>query len=85
MKYKLVSVKDTAVQAFQAIGQVRTPGEANRAFRDLINNADNKQMNQHPEDFELYVIGEWDDQTGQVTPQDPELLARGKDVSEKIQ
>lgn len=84
MKYLIVSVKDTAVQAFQALGQVRTRGEANRAFRDLINNQENKQMNQHPEDFELYILGEYDDQTGELapSPSKPELLARGKDVTD---
>lgn len=86
MIFKLVSVKDTAVQAFQALGQVRTTGEANRAFRDLINNPDNKQMFQHPSDYELYLVGEFDDQEGTVNSlQKPELLARGKDVSERTQ
>ena len=81
MKYILISVKDRAIEAFQAIATVRAEGEAIRSFQDAINNPQNKQLNDHPDDFDLYVIGYFDDQTGLLERLDtPRKLADGKQV-----
>nr|AVQ10278.1 nonstructural protein [Gokushovirinae environmental samples] len=80
MNYFLIAVKDTAVDAFQpGVHCVRAKGEAMRNFTDLVNDPQSKQLHNHAADFELWIIGELDDQTGIITSK-PERLARGTDV-----
>lgn len=80
MIYILVSVKDNAIEAFQPISCVRARGEAMRGFQDAVNDAKNGQLHQHPEDFDLYVLGTYDDQTGLIQSNPPERLMRGLDA-----
>lgn len=85
MKYLLVAVKDNAIEAFQPIATVRAKGEAIRSFQDAINNPQNQQLHAHPEDFDLYYIGDFDDNTGHIITEQshlgpmPERIARGAD------
>lgn len=82
MNLILVAVKDTAVDAFQpGIHVVRARGEALRNFTDAVNDNNNKALHQHATDFELWILGELDDNTGIITPK-PERLARGTDVKQ---
>lgn len=76
----IIAVKDNAMQTFQHIATVRAKGEALRNFKDLINNPSNAQLHQHADDFDLYELGTFNDETGEITAKTPELLMRGKDV-----
>ena len=80
MKYILIAVRDRAVDAFQPINCVRAEGEAIRGFQDAVNDPNNRQLNQHPEDFDLYVVGYFDDQTGTLLAITPERIMRGTDA-----
>lgn len=89
MKYLLISIKDRAVDAFQPIASVRAHGEALRAFQDLI--TQNERYKAHPDDYDLYLVGYFDDQTGEVytgTVHDdpdtelPKKIADGKMIRE---
>lgn len=79
MKHVLVSIKDTAIQAFGPAFTVRHQGEAMRNFADAINDPQNKSLNQHPEDYELHYLGDFNDETGEINSA-PRILARGVDV-----
>lgn len=80
MNFILIAVKDTAIEAYlPGIHSVRARGEALRNFTDTVNDPNAKQLHQHPEDFELWILGTLDDQTGVITSA-PERLARGQDV-----
>lgn len=75
------AVKDLAVQAFGTPFLVRSTGEAIRSFQDEVNKQDgNSAIAAHPEDYELYRIGEYEDETGKLTGIEPELSARAKDL-----
>lgn len=76
----LVSIKDRKVQAFHAPSTVRAIGEATRNFQDAVNDPKNGQLYNHPEDFELYRLGTYDDQTGQIAPETPKLIAGGDEL-----
>lgn len=77
----IYAVKDLAVQAFGDFFLVRAPGEAIRSFQDEVNRTDGKSaVAQHPEDYELYKLGTYDDASGNVTAHEPELTARAKDL-----
>lgn len=52
-----------------------------RAFQDAINSGGDEPFCKHPEDFELYFLGEYDDSVGGFSTQGfPELVCRGSDV-----
>ena len=54
-----------------------------RSFRDEINRKDsNEDMARHPEDFELYELGSFDDSTGVLQVTEPRLIARAKDLKD---
>lgn len=65
MKQQLLAVRDRQLNAFMQLWPAQTIGLGLRAFTDLVNDT-SSEMHKHPEDYELYHIGEYDDQTGTV-------------------
>jgi hypothetical protein len=79
----IVSVKDSAAQAFGRPIFVPSTAVAVRSFRDEINRKDSTEdMAKHPEDFELYELGSFDDSNGAIVVVEPRLVARAKDLRE---
>lgn len=78
MKTQLISVKDRATDSFGQPITVKAVGEAMRSFVDECNNKESN-LNKHPEDFDLYLVGEFDDATGSIEPIAPKLIARAQD------
>lgn len=84
MIYLLVSIKDRAIDAFQPLGNVRAEGEAIRVFKDMLADT-NTPQGKHPDDYDLYIVGTFDDQTGYVEPEGkPRKLADGKTIKETL-
>jgi hypothetical protein len=85
MKLVLCSVKDRAADAYGRPMFVPSTGVAIRSFSDEINRqSDDNQLYHHPDDFDLYEFGEFDDNNGKFSLHDePKLLSLGKQV--KIQ
>lgn len=81
MNYKVLAIRDRAATCYGQPFYSTSTGGAIRSFSDEINRAEpNNQLNRHPEDFDLFLLGEFDDQTGKFTTQDPEQVAIGKDL-----
>jgi len=82
MKLTLCSVKDRAADAFGRPMFVRSIGEAIRSFSDEVNRAaEDNQLFNHSDDFDLFELGEFDDNTGTlVTHEQPKLVSLGKQV-----
>jgi hypothetical protein len=82
MKLNICSVKDRAADAFGRPMFVPSTGVAIRSFSDEINRAnDDNQLYNHPDDFDLYDLGTFDDNTGLFElHQLPQLLTLGKQV-----
>lgn len=81
MKRSLFAIRDSAVGGFHAPFMAPSNGVAIRSFRDEVLRKDaGNMMNQHPEDFELYLIGSYEEDTGVLESITPELLMRGKDA-----
>ena len=58
MKMIIVSIKDTAADAFGRPAFVATEGVALRQFQDEVNRAsDDNQLYKHSQDFHLYLLG----------------------------
>lgn len=77
MQLILVTVYDKALGCYQPPFSVRAKGEAIRNFQDATNNPQNNQLHLHPDDFELYIIGTYDDTNARITSHEPQLLATG--------
>lgn len=82
-KLIVCAVMDRAVQTFNRPFYVPAVGAATRSFMDEVNRAaaDNP-MYAHPDDFELWRLATYDDETGLFEDQAARMLTRGKDVRE---
>ena len=76
----IVAVKDRAADAFMRPFFVPTPNMAIRSFMDEVNrDSSDNQLFVHPDDFDLYEIGIFDDSTGRITSyEDMKVLMLGK-------
>lgn len=83
MIYQVVSVYDRAADAFGRPVFALALGQAIRSFQDEINrNERDNTMHAHPEDYDLFHLGEFDDATGKFTNlPDIKQLAIGKQMS----
>jgi len=79
---QVCAVRDRAADAFGQPMFVPNKGIAIRSFIDEINRAEQtNQLYMHPEDFDLYALGEYDDNTGEIKSLTrPLQIAIGKDV-----
>lgn len=81
MKLKVVCVRDRAADVYGQPNFVLSIGSAIRSFADEVNNPrENNAFNKHPEDFDLYELGEFDDETGLFQCGTPRQIAVGKDL-----
>lgn len=78
----ICAVKDRAADAFGRPLFVPSVGLAIRSFSDEVNRSDSEnQMFNHSDDFDLYEIGSFDDNTGIIDCHaQPKLLSLGKSV-----
>lgn len=69
MILKVYSIRDQKGEIFNTPFFKKTHGEAERDFRSLV--GDEKSfVNKYPEDFDLYYLGQYDDNTGKFDPID---------------
>lgn len=88
MKRAVCAVFDSAVQSYGQPFFVPAVGAALRSFVDEVNRkAPDNALNAHPEDFVLFHLADFDDETGEFAPTDRGIvsLARGKDVVQGVQ
>lgn len=80
MIHVVCSVHDRAAQAFGRPFFVANQGLALRSFTDEVNRkAEDNQLFNHPDDFDLYELGTWDDSNGSYSAcAEPKLLLLGK-------
>lgn len=76
---KIVTIRDRAVDAYGQPIFVQALGQAMRSFSDEINSKEST-LNKHPDDYDLYHIGDYDQDTGLITPKQPEMIAVGKNL-----
>lgn len=70
---KMFSIRDKKSTGFNTPFFQTTFGVAERSFQDAINDSSNP-MSKHSEDYELYYLGEYAHDTGEVTPNYPPKL-----------
>lgn len=69
MIQKAFSIRDAKTESFGPPFCQNTHGEAERTFHQLATSPDQK-ISKYPEDFDLYHVGEYDDQSGKFFPLD---------------
>lgn len=84
MKYKIVTIRDRVSDLFGQPSFVVHIGGHIRQFGDEIKRPHTDErpnsLNQHPEDFDLYLLGTYDDETGRFENEErPKQIAIGKD------
>lgn len=90
MKYIMVALKDCGTQAFLQPQAVVHKNAMIRALTDGLRKAEKDERapdwSRHPEDFELYTVGEYDAESGVCTSPPggkPALIVRLKDLVER--
>lgn len=67
-KLTVFAVRDRALDAFMRPFFMPTEGMAIRSFQDEVNRKDeNNPLAQHPEDYDLYTLGTFDEDRGHFT------------------
>lgn len=80
---KIYAIKDQAIEAFSQPFFVQAQGQAVRMFMDETKN-EQSQLNKHPQDFELWYLGEFNEQDGVITAAtNIERVARAIDFMNK--
>lgn len=81
MIYFMCSIFDKAAACYNPPSCVPAPGVAVRHFEDLVN-GEVSIFTKHPDHFELYHVGHFNDANGEVVPlQIRELLCTGAAVA----
>lgn len=82
MKLQVVSVYDKAAAAYMRPFFVNAIGQAIRSFQDeIVRQADDNPMCRHPDDYQLFRLGTFDDEVGAFESlQAVELLASGSQM-----
>ena len=74
MKLKVFSVYDSKAEAYLPPFFLPQSAMAIRTFSDCANSMDH-QFGRHPEDYTLFLLGEWDDGTASFEPELPHKKA----------
>lgn len=85
MELKMYAVRDDAIKTFMQPFFTNHEAIAVRSFTDTINNeAPDNSFHHHKEDFSLWFLGIYDDQTGTFTQESgPEKILMGINVQPK--
>lgn len=86
MKWQICTILDKGASVYLPPFTVRHINEAVRNFRTSVNTkgVDASVIAHHPMDFALMHLGEYDDQSGAITPLDvPTRLVTGVEVLDK--
>uniref|UniRef100_UPI0040480DAA phage ORF5 protein n=2 Tax=Bacteroidota TaxID=976 RepID=UPI0040480DAA len=85
MKMIVCSIRDRAAEAYGRPFFLPAVGVAIRSFQDEVNRrAEDNQVFQHPDDFDLFELGSFDDATGKFELHEtPKQLALGKQLKDR--
>lgn len=82
MKLTIVALKDRAADVYGKPLYVRSNAEAVRSLTDETRNPESA-IHTHPEDYDLYLIGYFDEDTGEIKAPDEgiSLIVRAQDLT----
>ena len=84
MKLEIFAVRDRATDQYGTPMFLVTSGQAIRSFSDEVNRKENgterNMLAEHPEDYDLYLLGSYETNTGTFNCETPRQIAIGKDL-----
>lgn len=85
MIMKMFTVYDMKAEFFGQPFFEQEEASAIRSFGDAVNDSSNpaNQWNKHPEDFQLYLIGAFDNETGNVESYLPKAIVMANSLHKK--
>lgn len=83
MKLQTFSIYDSKAKAYLPPWYMHNTDMALRVFADCCNATDH-QFSKNPEDYTLFHIGEFDDESGKITPDTPKSIANGITVLKPV-
>lgn len=78
MIIRIYTIRDAKAECYLQPFTFRTDGEAIRAFDDSVQKP-GTALHDHPEDFFLYKVASFNQETGIVEPMEPVSLGCGSD------
>lgn len=82
MILQIFAIRDRQLNAYMQPFFAPTAGAATRSFRDIVNEQGHA-LNKHPEDYELWHLGEYDDNNGHITNGELKQIALAINLIEK--
>lgn len=79
MKLNMYSIYDSAVNAYMRPFFCTADGQATRMLSDVARDPSH-DIGKHPEDYALFRIGVFDEETGTVEGIDPRCVARAHEL-----
>lgn len=79
MKLTVCSIHDTKAEAWLNPLFFQSEAQAIRSFSDAVNDP-NSEFSKHPEDYNLFVLGLFDQRTGELEASAPVHLITGVNV-----
>lgn len=80
---KVFSIRDGKAEAYNQPWFALTPGEAERSFKRLVNDPQST-IYSFPEDYDLFLIGEFCERTGKIKGLDtPQHVVKAVNLKEK--
>lgn len=80
MKYNAYAIFDKGVQAYMRPFFMQADGQAMRLFGDMAVDAEH-DIGKHPEDYALFRIGEYEEESGALIACEPRCLARAHELA----
>lgn len=81
MKFVVVALLDCVAEVYAQPAFVASAGAAIRGLSDEVNRVDPKNpLHVHADDFQLHLIGSYDDATGIIEPSPPRAIAMARDL-----
>ena len=83
MKTKVFTILDLKAESYGPPFTSMTTATGLRQFQELVNDH-NHFFSKYPDDYELYEIGEWEDENASFFPHEvKKQLCRGSDVQDR--
>ncbi len=73
----LFCIRDSAAEAYMRPFCAQSEGAAIRSFSDMVNGNGDDLISQHPEDFTLFSLGSFNEQTAIMQMHEPRSLGNG--------
>ena len=81
-KIKMYGIKDTVGGNFLTPNFFTNQAVALRAISSAVNCGQGSLLSDYPADVQIFELGEFDDQTGIVTPMEPHFICNAIDLKE---